>query len=266
MYHDSGRDPEESNTLNNEEVKRLVGDTPFMSLSQADVLTSFMEEHAVENVLELGFAHGVSTCYIAAALGRIGNGHVVAIDLEKAQEGTPNVHELLTRTGQSERVTVYFEPTSYNWRLMKLLEQEPRPMFDLCYLDGAHSWFVDGLAFYLVHLLLRPGGWIVFDDLEWTYANSPALRDAEFVRMMPEDERNTPQVRKVYELLVKSHPEYHNFRIQSGWAYAQKKSQSPGATQEREVVIEEVVKIQKEHYSFGELIRSVGRKLLKHPS
>lgn len=212
--------------MDNVRVKELVGDTSHMSLYQANRLTAFMAEHAVQNVLELGFAHGVSTCYMAAALARFGSGSIVTIDLESARQREPNIEELLARVGQSGRVTVYFEPTSYTWRLMKFLEEERRPAFDLCYIDGAHNWFVDGFAFFLVHLLLKPGGWIIFDDLDWTYATSPSLAHTERVRRMPEDERTTPQVRKVYELLVKSHPQYHNFRMENGWAYAQKKCDS----------------------------------------
>jgi hypothetical protein len=39
---------------------------------------------------------------------------------------------------------------------------------------------------------------------------------------MPLDERKTPQIRKVYELLVKTHPAYGDFMIQDDWAYAHK--------------------------------------------
>jgi hypothetical protein len=39
---------------------------------------------------------------------------------------------------------------------------------------------------------------------------------------MPPEERITPQVRKVYELLVKPHPSYGDFRTEDGWAYAHK--------------------------------------------
>ena len=39
---------------------------------------------------------------------------------------------------------------------------------------------------------------------------------------MPEDERTTPQVRLVYDLLIKAHPGYHNFRDEGDWAFAQK--------------------------------------------
>ena len=120
-----------------------------------------------------------------------------------------------------------------------MLEESPEPRFDLCYLDGAHSWFVDGFAFFLVDRLLRPGGLLVLDDLDWTYASSPTLRSTELVKAMPGDERTEPHVRKVYELLVKPHPSYETFRTQDGWAFARKRRDS--AQSATRVVTETVV-------------------------
>jgi predicted O-methyltransferase YrrM len=173
-------------------------------------------------VLELGFAHGVSTCYLASAVDAGPHGRVVSIDLESARKRDPSAEALVARCGLSDVVELHYEPTSYTWRLMRFLEETPRRRFDFCFIDGAHSWFVDGFAFLLVDRLLAPSGWVVFDDLDWTYELSPTLKDTEFVRSMPDDERTTPQVRKIYELLVKTHPGYANFRTHDGWAYAQK--------------------------------------------
>jgi predicted O-methyltransferase YrrM len=198
-----------------------------MSLKQAHQITDFIHEHKMRAVLELGFAHGVSTCYIAAALEESGGGSVTTIDLEGARNRRPNIEQLFGRCEfRDVVVTRYYEPTSYTWRLMRLLEQDPLPQFNLCYLDGAHSWFVDGFAFFLVDRLLRVGGWVIFDDLDWTYASSPTLHDTARVKSMPADERETPHMRKVYELLVKTHPCYGEFRVQDGWAYAHKVSGS----------------------------------------
>lgn len=246
--------PEPRCVMDNRTVKHLMGVIPHMKLDQADRLTAFMEEHAVRNVLELGFAHGVSTCYMAAALTRSGGGHIVTIDKESARHKNPNIEELLARIGETATVTIYYEPTSYNWRLMKFLEEDHGPPFDLCYIDGAHSWFVDGLAFFLVHQLLGPGGWIIFDDLDWTYATSPSLAHTEWVRNMPEEERTTPHVRKIYELLVKPHPQYHSFQVEHGWAYAQKRQRPFNEPCEREIIREIVVEE-------GLLIRSARRLL-----
>lgn len=59
---------------------------------------------------------------------------------------------------------------------------------------------------------------MLFDDLDWTYATSPRLGQTEFVRSLPEDDRNTPQIGKVFEMLVKEHAEYGEFRSDGAWA------------------------------------------------
>ena len=223
------------------DVAKIVGDTPHMTPVQAERMCSFIGENKIADVLELGFRHGVSTTYMAAALANAGKGRIVTIDLRAVQNINPNVEELLKRIGERDRVEVFYEPTSYTWRLMRMLQEDPSPRFDLCYIDGAHDWFVDGFAFFLVDRLLRPGGWIVFDDLNWTYASSPALGRTERVRAMPEDERTAAQVRLVYDLLVKSHPNYHNFRTEGDWAFAQKTDGAPGATAPRRIEKEVVV-------------------------
>ena len=210
--------------MTNEEVKKIVGNTPHMSIEMANEMAHIIEEYNVTNILELGFAHGVSTSYMAATLGRLNNnGTITSIDKIHSKDRIPNVYTLLKSVKEENRVNVYFEPTSYTWRLMKFLEEDPTPRFDLCYLDGAHSWFVDGFAFFLVDKLLKPGGWIIFDDMNWTYDTSPTNKNLDFVKNMPEDERTIPHVAKVFNLLVKTHPDYHNFKVTKQWGYAQKK-------------------------------------------
>jgi predicted O-methyltransferase YrrM len=206
-----------------EEVSAIVGDTPCMSLDEAKRMRKFVQRHRPSDVLELGFAHGVSSCYMAAALDEIGGGRITTIDLESSRKREPNIHDLLDQCGFSDSVTVHFEPRSFTWRLMRMLEQPSPPMFDLVYLDGGHSWDVTGFGFFLVDKLLRDGGWLIFDDIDWTYAESPTLGDKPIVQEMPEDYRETPQVRKVFELLVKQHPGYTRCSIKRSWGYAQKR-------------------------------------------
>lgn len=199
-------------------VKQIVGDLPFMSLEKARIMGDFIYNHNITNILELGFFHGVSTCYMAAALEEIEQGSILTIDLHSAKKRQPNIEELLERCGYLDLVEFYYEPASYNWRLMKLIEENNRT-FDLCYLDGGHDWYNTGLAFFLVDKLLQPGGWIIFDDLDWTMEHL----DTKWALRRPLEERITPQVRKVWELLVKTHPHYTNFREEGSWGYAQKK-------------------------------------------
>lgn len=64
---------------------------------------------------------------------------------------------------------------SYNWSLMKLLQVRREPFFDYVFIDGAHVWAIDALTFFLVDRLLKPGGYIDFDDYDWTIRNSPSV-------------------------------------------------------------------------------------------
>jgi predicted O-methyltransferase YrrM len=147
----------------------------------------------------------VSASYIAASLKDNGSGQLTTIDLDSARERDPHIEELLEAAGLLDWVHPIYTPTSYTWELMHMLERQRQGewLFDFAFIDGAHSWFVDGLAFFLVDKLLKPGAWILFDDLDWTYATSPTLRETDFVRSIPEDERTTPQIGKVFDLLVR---------------------------------------------------------------
>lgn len=224
-----------------EDVHQIVGDIPYMRLDQARTITSFIQKHGIENILELGFYHGVSTCYLAAAVEGVEGGSVTTIDRRATRALSPSIDQLLDKTGLRNMAHVYFEPRSYNWRLMKMLDENPLPRFDLCYIDGAHQWFDDGFAFFLVDLLLNPGGWIVFDDIDWKASTALMLRNSKRVRRMTKEERKTAQVRKVYELLVKPHPSYGDFRVEDGWAYAHKISTPVNAQPiKKEVVVKSI--------------------------
>lgn len=206
------------------DIQARVDGIPYMGVPQAEEVTRIIHENDYSRILELGFAHGVSTCYMAGALDEKEGGRVTTIDRLEARNAEPNIEELLSDLGLSDYAEVHYEPTSYNWRLMKMLDADPSPTFDFCYIDGAHDWYTDGLAFFLVDKLLEPGGLILFDDLEWTFETSPALGDTERVKKMPLEEKTTPHIRKVYELLVKPHPSYERFEVRDTWAYAHKGS------------------------------------------
>lgn len=73
---------------------------------------------------------------------------------------------------------------SYNWHLHKLIAQRDDFRFDYCFLDGAHTYAIDALSFFLCDILLSPGGYLYFDDYEWRLRGSsldplkvPAIAD-----------------------------------------------------------------------------------------
>lgn len=221
---DSSKLVDNANGLENEiqRIQNIVRSTPYMTAAVANVLTKIIVENQFTDLLELGFCHGVSTCYFAGALKTLGRGQITTIDLISAKKNRPNIHELLKTLDLERFVRVFFEPSSYNWRLMKFLEERPQPQFDFCYFDGAHDWTTTGFSFFLVDKLLKPGGLVVFDDLHWTHKSSTALKNTFTVFRMPNEEKSTAQIQKVFDLLVKTHPSYGEFKEIENWGFARK--------------------------------------------
>jgi predicted O-methyltransferase YrrM len=206
-----------------EDVDAAVAGTKFMSTSKGRTVYDFILKHRLGRVLELGFAHGKSTCYFAAAVDELGgDAHVVTMDRTVARNRKPNIHEMLEKCGLTARVTPVFANTSFTWELLKLLEKNPQPRFDFAYIDGGHTWDVTGFAFFLVDRLMAPGGWVLFDDLDWTLASSQSVSEANWVKKLSDEERTAPQVRKVFELLVRTHPGYADVHERAGWGWARK--------------------------------------------
>jgi predicted O-methyltransferase YrrM len=205
-------------------VSSKFRDLPSMSAWYAAKMEAFLREHRPRDCLELGFEHGKSSAVIAATLRDLGEGHLTTVDREQARTHSPNIDAVLGELGLTEWVTVHYEPRSYTWRLMKLIEAHPEPTFDFCYIDGGHSWDVTGYGFCLVDRLLRPSGWVLFDDLNWTYDSMviPGQAMPAFLERMPEEERATPQVRRVWDLLVRRHSGFGAFVEDGQWGFAQK--------------------------------------------
>ncbi len=192
-----------------------------MTLRSARVFYDLISAHNLASVLELGFAHGVSTAYIAGAIQEMGQGHVTSVDLTLAQARSPNIEQVLQTCGLREKVDIFYEPKTFNWRLMKFLEEEPPRSFNLCYLGG-HTWVETGYAFCLIRQMLRPDGWVVFGDLSHTYRSS-RNRDSSWVLRLSEDEQTLAQVERVFTLIVMRDPSFDTFRRIGRLGFAHKR-------------------------------------------
>jgi predicted O-methyltransferase YrrM len=208
-----------------EAIRDQVAGVPYMTPEQGRTLYDFILDHRPAACLELGFAHGVSSCYTAAALDEIGAGHLTTVDLASVRL-QPSIEDLLAKTGLERYVTIAREATSYTWFLKKKIEERTSdgvctPLYDFCFIDGAKNWTIDGLAFFLVDKLLNEGGWILFDDLGWAYATNvrpgETVSDGITIRNLGKDERTVPHLEAIFRLLVMQHPSYSEFRIQDEW-------------------------------------------------
>lgn len=208
-----------------DEVDRHFHDLPYMEVEQAAKLERFLKRYRLTSCLELGFLHGKSSAFIASVLRDMGKGHLTTIDQKHSIEREPNIHQVLDKLGLEDWVTPIYEPRSYNWRMMRMLEERERPSFDFCYIDAAHTWYDTGFGFFLVDKLLRPGGWILFDDMHFAYEKllKPGAKKPGYLARMTPEERETKQVQKVWKLLVKEHPDYDEFIEEDTWGFARKR-------------------------------------------
>jgi predicted O-methyltransferase YrrM len=194
------------------------------SSAAGEELHEFVRDHRFDHCLELGFAHGASTVWIASALEANGHGQLTSVDLEVAHERQPPARETIDRAGLAHRVSLNYEATSYTWFLHDKLREQLRdgeriePLYDFVFIDGAHTWDVDALAFALVDRLLKPGGWILLDDLDWQIGDSePSL---------PQVQRDMRQVHEIWELLALTHPQYDEFRTDGQWGWMRKSTEA----------------------------------------
>ena len=195
-----------------------------MSAEQGRLVYDHVRTTRPAEVLELGTAHGVGAAYLAAALEDNGHGRLTTVDFAgAAYEPAPDA--VLARAGVAERVRIVREFSSYTWWLKEQVQARSdrhgnvEPLYDFVYLDGAKNWTIDGLAVVLVEKLLRPGGWLLMDDLDWTYAQDPGrdATDGIVHRELSEAERTEPHLRAVFELIVAQHPSFTDVRVQDEW-------------------------------------------------
>lgn len=160
-------------------------------------------------VAEVGVYRGYTSRLLAECIGEGGELHlfdfadcVTAVAEELKAAG----HENVVAHPNSRRAM-----DSYNWSLMRMLEEHPEPLFDYVFLDGAHTWPIDALAFCLLDRLLKPGGYIDFDDYGWTLDRSPTMRPSVHpvtAELYTEEQMSMPHVRLIIDLLVRRDPRY----------------------------------------------------------
>lgn len=219
--------------MNFDTLHKSIGQLPFIEERNARQLYNHITSNDCQEILELGIAHGKSSCYIAAALKTKGSGRLTCVDLKEALDMfDPSAEELIKRHGLDEVTTIERMQSGYNWFLHNEIRKSfdgktCKSKYDLIIIDGPKNWTIDSSSFFLCDLLLNDGGWIIWDDYNWTYDNADKTRDSTdgiTHRSLDQDERRIPHVREIIELLVIPHPNYGKIIIteDTDWAWAQK--------------------------------------------
>ena len=210
-----------------EDAARLVDavPAPHIPASRGRVLYDHIRKHRPENLLELGTARGGSAIFMAAALEANGRGQLTSVDSSRWNWRSPTPREVIDRSGLAHRITLDKRFSTYTWFLKTDLEScldgtgAVQPKYDFVFLDGAKYWSTDGLAVVLIEKLLRPGGWLLLDDLGRTYAKHPDQeRHYEIeVAKRSEEERSQPHLRAIFDLLIQPNEAFNEFVIEDEW-------------------------------------------------
>lgn len=170
---------------------------------------AFLASTSCRVIAEVGIYEGHTSRQIAEFLAGDGELHLFdfadRVDEVMAQLNKAGYHNIVGY-GNSRKLL-----DSYNWSLMRVLQQNRTPIYDYVFLDGAHVWALDALAFFLIDRLLKPGGYIDFDDYGWSLAISPALNPVDFPKtaeLYTSEQIQERQVAIVVDLLVKRDHRY----------------------------------------------------------
>jgi predicted O-methyltransferase YrrM len=216
--------------MNFAEAARIVSalPRPHTFPKRGRLLYEHIRENKPENVLELGTARGGSAVFIAAALEANGSGRLTSVDSLRWTWEDPTPLEVLEKAGLSDLVTLDRRFSTYTWFLKTEIEKHlddagwVRPVYDLIFLDGSKSWSTDGLAVVLAEKLLRPGGWLLLDDLGWTYEDFERKRNRQLhydtdIPKLSAEERVQPHLRAIFDLLMRTNPVFDQFVVQDDW-------------------------------------------------
>jgi hypothetical protein len=170
---------------------------------------TFLESTSCRVIAEVGIYEGHTSRHIAEFLAGEGELHLFdfsdRVDEVVAQLNEAGHHNVVGH-GNSRKLL-----DSYNWSLMRVLQNNSAPLYDYVFLDGAHVWALDALAFFLIDRLLKPGGYIDFDDYGWSISISPSLNPIAFPvtsEMYTPEQIQEQQVALVIDLLVRRDPRY----------------------------------------------------------
>lgn len=209
------------------EAARIVTGLPLPHTHprRGRTLYNHIRRNRPENLLELGTARGGSAVFIAAALQANGTGHLTSVDSLRWQRTDPSPHQVLESAGLSDWVTLDASYSTYTWFLKAEIEKHldssgrVRPVYDFIFLDGAKNWTTDGLAVVLAERLLRPDGWLLLDDLGWTYGKPGRASQHYDIQLsqLSAQEREEPHLRAIFDLLIRTNPSFDRFRIQDDW-------------------------------------------------
>jgi predicted O-methyltransferase YrrM len=199
-------------------------------------------QHQCADVLDIGTCYGCSAGYMAGALQVLGRGRVTTVDTGQFDAESPArdwARQNWERIGVTELIeSVRIPHSSYAWWLKEAVEQGAE-RYDFIYLDGAKNLLLDGPSVVLAERLLRPGGWLLLDDVGWTHADRGrnfALQFDDFIFQASEAELREAHVQAICRLMIEPDPRWAEIRYDGDWAWVRKGTELRSGPIERRVV------------------------------
>jgi len=211
-----------------DDAAQIVADIPrpHIPSRRAVLLYGHIIKYRPERLLELGTARGGSAVFMASALDENGTGHLTTVDSTRWTWKNPTPAELLEKAGLSQFITIDKSASTYAWFTKRELEScmdeagIVHPKYDFIFLDGAKNWSTDGVTCIVAERLLRPGGWLLLDDLTWTYEkhcrNKQRHYDIDLTKLS-DSERTQPHLQAIFDLLIRTNPAFDEFIVQDDW-------------------------------------------------
>ena len=190
-------------------VARAYPETDLNVAGPNDRTVEFFAGSGCRRYAEIGVYKGDTALGVADVLR--GEGEIHLFDYED------RVAAVVARLQEAGHANVVAHPNSrrlmdsYNWSLMRVLQEHGEGVFDYVFLDGAHTWAHDALAYAIADRLLVPGGYLDFDDYTWSLRHSPSMNpDAfpEIEQLYSDDQIDARQVALVVDLLVRPDERY----------------------------------------------------------
>lgn len=171
---------------------------------------------------EIGVGVGATTLPVAKAISqRGGKGRI------KIFSKTRDVEELVSDLNKMgyDFVEGIGSPcktySGYHFEMAVAFSRSELPTFDLAYLDGGHVFHLDASAACILKELCTPGGYIIFDDYNWSLQKSPTQNpnaNPLTFEHYDEDQINTAHVELICKSLMDTDPRYQLVDIKNNSA------------------------------------------------
>lgn len=175
--HNGVKPAEDPRARKEEHVKKIIS-----SMSGGSFLEIGIGEFPRFDRFELMRAQGVS--YVGCDFKSVCDSHI---------------RELRIKGSDTEGITFQSNATgTYAWTLFEMLQRGEQ--YDCIYVDGHHTFYIDMPAMLLAHDLLKPGGYLLLDDIPWTldFLKANMMRSLSqwyFYRSMYDFSEYTPEQR-----------------------------------------------------------------------